>query len=178
MNKNDILNIIVRRTNLNRTKVSTVVSEFLGLIKQSVIYREKVTLQGFGTFTTKHHSTRRGRSFTGDLITIPAYDAPTFRFSNTFKTALKEKNYSTDTLKSLDKFIKIESTDFTSEMRSYQRLVTLNRCKGTTNDFTAQIFLAFLSIIGKFHDLNQVLFFYSKSTTVMPAPPNCTCSSR
>ena len=109
MNKNDLQNQIVRRTNLNRKQVSTVVSEFLNLIKHFVISREKVALQGFGTFTTKHHSARKGRSFIGELITVSAYEAPAFRFSNTFKTALKEKNYSTDTLKRLDKFIKIQN---------------------------------------------------------------------
>lgn len=109
MNKNDLQNQIVRRTSLNRTQVSKVVSEFLDLIKQSVISREKVALQGFGTFTTKHHSARKGRSFIGELITVPAYEAPSLRFSNTFKTALKEKNYSTDKLKRRNKFIKIQN---------------------------------------------------------------------
>lgn len=107
MNKNELCEIISQKTKKTTKQVQTVVSELLDLIQQSVILGEKVTLQGFGTVTSKKRPARIMRSFTGDTIRVQSTQIPVFRFSPSLKTAIKERNISLDSLKIIDICTKI-----------------------------------------------------------------------
>lgn len=107
MNKNELCETISRSTKKTTTQVQTVVSVFMDLIQQSVISGKKVTLQGFGTFSTKKRSARTGRTFDGVEINIPAAEVPIFRPSNGLKAEVRNRDLSAYFLKFWDSYKKI-----------------------------------------------------------------------
>jgi DNA-binding protein HU-beta len=73
MNKADLVNSISEQTGLTKTKSNQVVDALTSVIAETLSKGEKVTLVGFGTFTTTDRNARKGRNpKTGDVIEIPA----------------------------------------------------------------------------------------------------------
>lgn len=80
MNKADLVNSIAERTGLTKTKSNEVINAITSAISESLTNGDKVTLVGFGTFTTSERNARRGRNpKTGEAINIPAKRVARFK---------------------------------------------------------------------------------------------------
>jgi DNA-binding protein HU-beta len=80
MNKADLVNSISEQTGLTKTKSNQVVDAITSLIAETLSKGEKVTLVGFGTFTTTDRNARKGRNpKTGEVIDIPAKRVAKFK---------------------------------------------------------------------------------------------------
>ena len=80
MNKADLVNEIAKETGLTKTKSSEVVDTIVNAISSSLKKGEKVTLVGFGTFSTSKRSARKGRNpKTGAVINIPGKTVARFK---------------------------------------------------------------------------------------------------
>lgn len=80
MNKADLVNSIAEKTGLSKTKSNEVIDTFVGAVTEALSKGEKVTLVGFGTFTTSKRSARKGRNpKTGAVINIPGKTVARFK---------------------------------------------------------------------------------------------------
>jgi DNA-binding protein HU-beta len=80
MNKADLVNSISEQTGLTKTKSNQVVDALTSVITETLSKGEKVTLVGFGTFTTNDRNARKGRNpKTGEVIEIPAKRVAKFK---------------------------------------------------------------------------------------------------
>ncbi|NDF17461.1 MAG: HU family DNA-binding protein [Verrucomicrobia bacterium] len=80
MNKADLVNSVSEKTGLTKTKSNQVIDVVIETISESLKSGEKVTLVGFGTFTTSQREARRGRNpKTGQTLEIPAKKVPKFK---------------------------------------------------------------------------------------------------
>jgi DNA-binding protein HU-beta len=80
MNKADLVNSIAKQTGLSKSKSSEVIDTFVSVVSESLSKGEKVTLVGFGTFTTSRREARRGRNpKTGEVINISAKTVARFK---------------------------------------------------------------------------------------------------
>lgn len=80
MNKADLVNSISEQTGLTKTKSNQVVDAITSVIAETLSKGEKVTLVGFGTFTTTDRNARKGRNpKTGEVIDIPAKRVAKFK---------------------------------------------------------------------------------------------------
>ena len=80
MNKSDLVNSVAEKTGLTKTKSNEVINAITSSISESLSNGDKVTLVGFGTFTTSQRNARRGRNpKTGEVINIPAKTVARFK---------------------------------------------------------------------------------------------------
>ena len=80
MNKADLVNSISEQTGLTKTKSNQVLDAITSVIAETLSKGEKVTLVGFGTFTTTDRNARKGRNpKTGEVIEIPAKRVAKFK---------------------------------------------------------------------------------------------------
>ena len=80
MNKADLVNSLSTKTGLTKTKSNEVVDSIVSTITESLRNGEKVTLVGFGTFTTSKKEARKGRNpKTGETLEIPAKTVAKFK---------------------------------------------------------------------------------------------------
>jgi DNA-binding protein HU-beta len=83
MNKADLINSISEQTGLTKTKSSQMVDIITSTIANALSKGEKVTLVGFGTFTTSERGARKGRNpKTGEVIDIAAKRVAKFKASS------------------------------------------------------------------------------------------------
>ena len=80
MNKTELANSIAKETGLSKSKSNEVINAFVSAVSESLSKGEKVTLVGFGTFTTSHREARKGRNpKTGEIINISAKTVARFK---------------------------------------------------------------------------------------------------
>ena len=80
MNKTELVSSIAKDTGLSKTKTNEVVDAFVSAVSESLSKGEKVTLVGFGTFTTSKREARKGRNpKTGEVINIPGKTVARFK---------------------------------------------------------------------------------------------------
>ncbi len=80
MNKTELVSSIAKETGLSKTKTNEVVDAFVSAVSESLSKGEKVTLVGFGTFTTSKREARKGRNpKTGEVINIPGKTVARFK---------------------------------------------------------------------------------------------------
>ena len=80
MNKTELANSIAKETGLSKSKSNEVINAFVSAVSESLSKGEKVTLVGFGTFTTSQREARKGRNpKTGELINISAITVARFK---------------------------------------------------------------------------------------------------
>lgn len=80
MNKADLVNSISEQTGLTKTKSNKVLDVITQVIAETLSNGDKVTLVGFGTFTTSERTARKGRNpKTGEVIEIPAKRVAKFK---------------------------------------------------------------------------------------------------
>lgn len=80
MNKADLVNSLAEKTGLTKTKSNEVIDAIVSSISEALKSGDKVTLVGFGTFTTTQRDARKGRNpKTGETLEIPAKRVAKFR---------------------------------------------------------------------------------------------------
>lgn len=83
MNKTELVEAIANETGLSKTKSSEVVNTIVKTISESLAKGEKVSLTGFGTWTTNTRPERKGRNpKTGEEINISSKTVAKFKPGN------------------------------------------------------------------------------------------------
>jgi len=94
MNKAEMLEAIVKRTDMSNRDVKAVVDAIFdpedGLIAKTVKKGDKVVIAGFGSFERRARAARKARNpQTGESIKVKARKVPGFRAGATFKETVK-----------------------------------------------------------------------------------------
>jgi len=90
MTKAELIDKIASGAGLSKTDASKALDSTLNAIKSSLKKGQKVTLVGFGTFSTSKRKARKGRNpRTGQAINIPAARVPKFTSGKAFKDAVR-----------------------------------------------------------------------------------------
>jgi DNA-binding protein HU-beta len=80
MNKGDLISKIAEKADLSKSQASDALNTMLDCIGDALKEGDKVTLIGFGTFSTSLRKERQGRNpQTGDSITIPSKASVKFK---------------------------------------------------------------------------------------------------
>lgn len=91
MNKEELISEISKKTKVSKKDASLILSATLDSIQSSVKKGNKVTLVGFGTFSSKKRAARNGRNpQTGKTIKIAAKTVPSFSAGKSFKSLLSK----------------------------------------------------------------------------------------
>ena len=78
--KSDIINGVVNRTGITRTKAEIAVETVFGAMKKALERSDRIELRGFGVFTVKPRKTGIGRNpRTGAQVIIPPGKAVRFK---------------------------------------------------------------------------------------------------
>ncbi len=89
MNKGDLINKIAEDANLTKAQATEALNCVLNSVADTLKDGKKVTLVGFGTFSTSERSARTGRNpQTGAEIKIPARTAVKFKPGKELKDAV------------------------------------------------------------------------------------------
>jgi DNA-binding protein HU-beta len=94
MNKAEMLEAIVKRTDMSNRDVKAVVDAIFdpedGVIAKTVKKGDKVVIAGFGSFERRARAARKARNpQTGESIKVKARKVPGFRAGATFKETVK-----------------------------------------------------------------------------------------
>ncbi len=91
MNKAELLQSVVEKTDLKKKDVEKVVAALFKTIEEEMVKGEKVQLVGFGTFEVRERAGRTGRNpRTGEEITIQAANVPAFKAGKALKDAVNK----------------------------------------------------------------------------------------
>lgn len=93
MNKVELIDKIVNKTEIEKKDVVKVIEGFEDVVIKSLQAGQEVTLTGFGTWLAKFRSARGGVNpqNPSQRIQVPAVTVPKFRAGKTLKDALKKK---------------------------------------------------------------------------------------
>lgn len=101
MNKTELVNALMKKTDLNKRQVGDVLNALFstnddkkktGIIAAEVAKGQKVTLTGFGTFERRARKARLGRNpQTGETLKIAAAKYPAFVAGKSFKDRVHTK---------------------------------------------------------------------------------------
>ena len=91
MNREELIAEISKKTKVSKKDAGLILSATIETIEKSVKKGDKVTLVGFGTFSSKHRAARNGRNpQTGKTIKIAAKKVPAFSAGKAFKSLLSK----------------------------------------------------------------------------------------
>ena len=80
MIKVDIVNEVVNRTGITKTKAEMAVETVFESMKRALAQSERIELRGFGAFSTREREARTGRNpRTGASVPVPAKRVPYFK---------------------------------------------------------------------------------------------------
>jgi DNA-binding protein HU-beta len=83
MNKTELVDAIVKETGLTKVKSGEVLTTIVNKITEALKNGEKVSLVGFGTWSTTKREERKGRNpKTGEEITIKSRTVTKFKAGN------------------------------------------------------------------------------------------------
>ena len=86
MNKGDLINNIAGSANISQASAGRALDAFIDSTKGAVRKGERVTLVGFGTFSSQQRKARTGRNpQTGESIQIAARKVVKFKAGKNFK---------------------------------------------------------------------------------------------
>lgn len=89
MNKSDLINAIVEKTDLSKKNSEAALNAVIDSIEAALKAGDKVSLVGFGTFEVRERAERKGRNpQTKQEIVIPASKAPVFKAGKALKDAV------------------------------------------------------------------------------------------
>jgi len=89
MNKAELTDFVAEDTGMTKKDSRLAINSVLAGIERGLTTESKVTLVGFGTFTTVDRAARKGRNpKTGEEIDIPAKTVPKFKASASLKAAV------------------------------------------------------------------------------------------
>ncbi|MDR1525705.1 MAG: HU family DNA-binding protein [Tannerella sp.] len=90
MNKTEFINAVAAEAALAKAETKRAVDAFVETVKDAVKNGDKVTLLGFGTFSTVEKAARRGvNPKTKEPIIIPAHKTVKFKPGTVFAGSLK-----------------------------------------------------------------------------------------
>lgn len=90
MTKADLINAVAKGAKISKSAAGRAVDSVISGVKKALKDGKKVTLVGFGTFSTVKRKARKGRNpRTGEEIRIPAVRAPKFTAGKALKSAVK-----------------------------------------------------------------------------------------
>ncbi len=92
MNKADLVDSMASKADLSKAAAERALNAFTDTVTETLAndHDEKITLVGFGTFSTSERAARTGRNpQTGETINIPATVVPKFKAGKSFKEAVK-----------------------------------------------------------------------------------------
>lgn len=92
MNKTELVAMVAEKANMSKKNAGVAVDATLNAITDAIAKGDKVQLVGFGTFETKHRAERTGKNpRTGEVLTIAATTAPSFKAGKGLKDAVNSK---------------------------------------------------------------------------------------
>ncbi|MBD3362917.1 DNA-binding protein [Candidatus Dojkabacteria bacterium] len=90
MNKADLVNQIAAATGLTKKDSAAALEAFMDAVRDALSSGKRVTLTGFGTYSTVDRKARDGRNpQTGEKIRIPATTVPKFKPGKALREAVK-----------------------------------------------------------------------------------------
>jgi len=90
MNKTELVNAVVTKSELTKQDSKKVVDALFETISNTLAKEGKIQLLGFGTFEVRERAERTGRNpQTGEEMTIPASKVPAFKPGKELKEAVK-----------------------------------------------------------------------------------------
>lgn len=89
MTKAELIDAIERESGVNKADAESAVGAFFNIVTSAALAGDKVTWQGFGSFSTSKSAARTGRNpQTGAPVEIAASTRMKFTASSTLKAAL------------------------------------------------------------------------------------------
>ena len=89
LSKKDLVAVVSETTGMTKKESTLAVDTVFATIKDALAKKENVQLIGFGTFSVKERSARKGRNpMTGEEIDIAASFVPSFKASKNLKEAV------------------------------------------------------------------------------------------
>ena len=80
MNKSDLIEKVVEKTNLPRKRAELVVNLIFDSMTDALAHGDRIEIRGFGSFISKQYRARTGRNpRTGQTIPVPAKRLPFFK---------------------------------------------------------------------------------------------------
>ena len=90
MNKAELINAIVAKSEMSKKDADVALSAVIDSIKDALKAGEKVQIVGFGTFSVKERAARTGKNpATGETIEIAASKVPAFAAGKALKDAIQ-----------------------------------------------------------------------------------------
>lgn len=91
MTKTDIVEKVCERRGISKSEAAEAVDAVFELMKGTLESGDDLKISGFGNFTVRKKSARRGRNpQTGEDITIANRNIVTFKLSNTLKQEINQ----------------------------------------------------------------------------------------
>lgn len=92
MNKTELVEAIVKKTEETKKVTEESVNAFLDVVTEALAGGDKVQLVGFGTFEVIQRAARKGKNpQTGEELKIPASKAPKFKPGKALKDIVNKK---------------------------------------------------------------------------------------
>lgn len=92
MTKAELITAVAEKAGLKKVEAEKAVSAFIAAVTGALKKGDKLSLVGFGTFSTTKRAARKGQNpQTGKKITIPAATVPKFKPGKTLKEAVNKK---------------------------------------------------------------------------------------
>ena len=89
--KAQIIDIVAAQVSTTKVTATKVVEAFVNTVIDEVAKGNKISINKFGVFETRHRSARKGRNpQTGEEITIEASTTPGFKASKNFKDKVSQ----------------------------------------------------------------------------------------
>jgi len=91
MNKNELAAVVADKADISKEKANEVINSITDEITAALAREDSVSLIGFGSFTQRHRSARKGKNpQTGAVIDIPASKSVGFKVSKSLKDSLNK----------------------------------------------------------------------------------------
>ena len=92
MTKAEIISEITFRTGMEKQDVTTVVENFIKVVKESMVSKgDNIYIRGFGSFVVKKRAAKKARVISKkESIDIPEHFIPSFKPSKAFLEKVKE----------------------------------------------------------------------------------------
>ncbi|RII28246.1 MAG: DNA-binding protein HU [Geobacter sp.] len=92
MTKAELISAVAEKAGLKKVEAEKAVAAFIASVTVALKKGDKLSLVGFGTFTTAKRAARKGQNpQTGKKISIPAATVPKFKPGKTLKEAVNSK---------------------------------------------------------------------------------------
>lgn len=86
MGKGEFIEAVATKAGVSKKEASTVYEAIVDVITEELAAKNTIALVGFGTFEVIRRAARNGRNpQTGEKISVPAKDAPKFKFGKNIK---------------------------------------------------------------------------------------------